>query len=247
MSLNREDRKCLIISNDDLLISEVQYKISHHVEGFHFFIAQNNTAGMFKLENDLPDLVCIDPQTPNLNLKKFLRWFFDKFNNENIVLILMDKIPEESDFVDEVVIGKMHYLPRESEDLRYSRVLSRALNYISKNYNTKFHLKFLAPGDTLIYEGEEEKSVYIVKSGELEVFIHRDNKNKTIGQIHPGEFVGEMAYLNNDVRSANVIAKTDVELIEIEADRLDHVLYEKPSWVKAMLQTLTRRLKKTIQ
>jgi hypothetical protein len=54
---------------------------------------------------------------------------------------------------------------------------------------------------------------------------------------------GEMAYINGEPRAANVIAEGPSELIEIPFERLDHVLFQKPMWSKALMRTLSKRLK----
>jgi CRP/FNR family cyclic AMP-dependent transcriptional regulator len=64
-----------------------------------------------------------------------------------------------------------------------------------------------------------------------------------LGMVQPGEFVGEMSYINGENRSADVISDLSAELIEIPFDRLDRVLFQKPAWSKALMRTLSKRLK----
>jgi CRP-like cAMP-binding protein len=52
-----------------------------------------------------------------------------------------------------------------------------------------------------------------------------------------------MAYINGEPRSANVKATKDCELVEIPIHLLDHVLFMKPAWAKALMKTLSRRIK----
>ncbi|MCB0415661.1 MAG: Crp/Fnr family transcriptional regulator, partial [Bdellovibrionales bacterium] len=54
----------------------------------------------------------------------------------------------------------------------------------------------------------------------------------------------EMAYINGEPRSADVVALSDCELIEFGVDRLDSLLFKKPSWSKALMKTLSKRLKR---
>ncbi|MBL7688606.1 MAG: Crp/Fnr family transcriptional regulator, partial [Bdellovibrionaceae bacterium] len=58
------------------------------------------------------------------------------------------------------------------------------------------------------------------------------------------EFVGEMAHINQEPRSASVKALEDCELIEIPNGSLDLVLFSKPAWAQALMRTLSRRLKR---
>ena len=73
----------------------------------------------------------------------------------------------------------------------------------------------------------------------------KKNKDKEVllGTIRPGEFVGEMAHINNENRTATVRAISDCELIEIPNGTLDLVLFSKPVWARALVSTLSKRLK----
>ena len=82
-----------------------------------------------------------------------------------------------------------------------------------------------------------------MKSGELTATKEGSNQNVTLGKIKAGEFVGEMAHINNETRSATVQANCDCELIEIPMGTLDLVLFSKPMWAKALVATLSKRLK----
>ena len=57
------------------------------------------------------------------------------------------------------------------------------------------------------------------------------------------EFAGEMAYINNEPRSAFIEATSDAQLIEVPIELVDKILYKRPAWSKALMQTLSKRLK----
>lgn len=73
----------------------------------------------------------------------------------------------------------------------------------------------------------------------------KNGQRVDLGKIKAGEFVGEMAHINKEPRSATVTAVTDCELIEIPFGSLDPILFSKPSWSKALFVTLSKRLKLT--
>ena len=246
MNSIKDQRKALIAVPYEEERYNLEKRISSHINKCVFLYTANGTEGMFKIENDAPDLIFIDPELPNTTIEKFVDWCFTEKNFENLAIIILSEIPEEELFVDEVVLGKIHYLPLKSNEQKLSEILSRALNYISRDLSQDFHLRFLAPGEELIHEGDNDNCVYILKSGILEAQIERQGNVRVLGEINPGEFVGEMAYINEEARSANVVAKSDAELIEIPSDRLDHMLFEKPAWSKALMKTLSQRLKRVI-
>jgi CRP-like cAMP-binding protein len=103
----------------------------------------------------------------------------------------------------------------------------------------------VAPNEFLFKEGEIAKHVFIVKRGRLRAMKGRGEKQITLGEIGAGEFVGEMAHINHEPRSASVQALEDCELIEIPFGSLDMVLFSRPAWSQALVLTLSKRLKST--
>ena len=107
---------------------------------------------------------------------------------------------------------------------------------------SRFYIRFLARGDVLIREGDHAEFVYILKHGELSAWREREGRRVELGKIEPGEFVGEMAYINGEPRTANVEALTECELVEIPLGSLDRLLHARPTWAKSLLYTLAKRL-----
>jgi CRP/FNR family cyclic AMP-dependent transcriptional regulator len=68
-------------------------------------------------------------------------------------------------------------------------------------------------------------------------------KKVVLGNVESGKFVGEMAYINNEPRSAFIEEVSDAQLIEVPIELVDKILYKRPVWSKALLQTLSKRLK----
>jgi CRP/FNR family cyclic AMP-dependent transcriptional regulator len=150
---------------------------------------------------------------------------------------------DEHLFMDEVVTGQVQFLSGTGKVAIFNNLVTRALNWVSHEDKSIYHLRFLAPQEQLIREGEAADFVYILKTGELKAYKTDGSEEVLLGKIHPGEFVGEMAYINGEARSANVMSLTDCELIEIPSASLDAVLFSRPAWSKALLKTLSKRLK----
>ena len=69
-------------------------------------------------------------------------------------------------------------------------------------------------GEKIIQEGFKGDKFYIVKTGQVEVF----QRNIYLRTLNSMEYFGERALLTNEVRSASVIAKGDVELYCLDKD-----------------------------
>jgi CRP-like cAMP-binding protein len=99
----------------------------------------------------------------------------------------------------------------------------------------------LAPGQLLFREGDPGDALYVVVEGEVSV--------RTMGppvgeeqRLGPGAFLGEVALLTDQPRSATVTAVTASELIRIDRVTLADVLGEHGDMLRAVLRFVRDRL-----
>ncbi|HEY8280477.1 MAG TPA: Crp/Fnr family transcriptional regulator, partial [Bdellovibrionota bacterium] len=86
---------------------------------------------------------------------------------------------------------------------------------------------------------------FLLKKGRLQAIRADKEKTTVLGEILPGEFVGEMAHITGESRSADVLASENSELVEIPVGTLDILLFSKPAWSRALMKTLAQRLRVT--
>ncbi len=74
-------------------------------------------------------------------------------------------------------------------------------------------------GTFIFREGTKAKSCYVITQGKVRI-LKRSSKGEEIplAQVKPGEFLGEMAMLSGEKRSASALALTRVKTIVIEHD-----------------------------
>jgi CRP/FNR family cyclic AMP-dependent transcriptional regulator len=96
----------------------------------------------------------------------------------------------------------------------------------------------------LIREGEESNSMFWLQKGQLVVTKRRGMEDIVLGHIFSGELVGELSFLDKEVRSATVRALTDCELIEIPEDNYHKVFDGQPKWFQILVKTLCERLRR---
>ena len=145
---------------------------------------------------------------------------------------------------DAVTVGRLFFLEQISDVDGFYDSLMKVSNFAFQSEASQYKLKFLQAGETLIKEGETTQQVYIVKKGTLRAMKKTPAGNiAVIGEIKAGEFVGEMAYFNEEARMATVEAVTECELIEIQPAVFEKVIYSRPSWAKTLISTLSKRLK----
>jgi CRP-like cAMP-binding protein len=91
--------------------------------------------------------------------------------------------------------------------------------------------------------GEMADTAYVVERGTLEARITGpDGQEIVLGTIGPGQWVGEMALLLNQPRTATVVAVTDAELRVVTKDNFSHVITEHPSETEGLLKLMAGRL-----
>ena len=103
-------------------------------------------------------------------------------------------------------------------------------------------VKFRA-GDTIISEGEDGNTAFLVVSGSVEVSVGEEAKAKTVGTLGAGEVFGEMCLIEPGPRSATVRAIIDTECVMTTYDEFTASMHDKPETALVFLKTLVRRLR----
>ena len=98
-------------------------------------------------------------------------------------------------------------------------------------------------GDVIIREGERDDRLYILISGKVNVFkSYGTKKEKRLRTIEPPAYFGEMALIDDLVRSATVVAMRDTQTLCLDKLDLDREIEKSPTIAKKLLQMLNRRL-----
>src|SRR5215471_17852225 len=71
----------------------------------------------------------------------------------------------------------------------------------------------LRAGETLIRQGDQNTDYFLLVSGRLRVYREQDGLMTLIGNVIPGEGVGEMALLSDEPRNTTVMARLDSEVV----------------------------------
>jgi HEAT repeat protein len=95
-------------------------------------------------------------------------------------------------------------------------------------------------GQVLAAEGEPGEELHIVVEGEIAVRVDREGE---VARRGPGEYVGEMALLDQEPRMASLIATTETRTLTIDRRRFQRILRERPTASLAVMQVLSQRLR----
>jgi uncharacterized membrane protein len=106
-------------------------------------------------------------------------------------------------------------------------------------------MRQLAAGETLFKTGEPGDSLYVVKSGEIELFIRDTAGQKILLAIaSAGEVFGELALLDRGPRTATALALNDTELLELDRDDLLLLFQKSPNAALRLLAAMSHMTRK---
>jgi uncharacterized membrane protein len=101
-------------------------------------------------------------------------------------------------------------------------------------------------GRVLFNFGDPGDSLYVIRSGEIEVFV-KDNAGTRIvlETATTGDFFGEMSLLDGGPRTASVVVTKDVEALRVDRGDLVQLLETHPRAAVNLLAAMGRRLRQT--
>lgn len=107
---------------------------------------------------------------------------------------------------------------------------------------------FLVPGgEALFSEGDPGDQLFILLNGRMRASTRSHGEFRVLGEIGPGECVGEMALLTGEPRFATVRAIRDSELVSLKREDFDRL---SKTWPETMLQVtriIVQRLQSSIK
>jgi CRP/FNR family transcriptional regulator len=104
--------------------------------------------------------------------------------------------------------------------------------------------KIYKDGEVIICEGEDGHCMFVIQEGEVEVIIDGDEDQEIrLGVRGEGEFFGEMAIFDKDVRSATVRALGDARVLTVDKKNFMRRVHEDPSLAFRLVETMSRRIR----
>jgi CRP-like cAMP-binding protein len=99
-------------------------------------------------------------------------------------------------------------------------------------------------GDIIIREGDRDNRLFILVEGEVEVIKGLGGKwERSIRALGPGSYFGEMALIDDLLRSASVVARGDVAVLSLTREHFRKVIDRYPAVAFDVLQMMSRRIR----
>jgi CRP-like cAMP-binding protein len=97
-------------------------------------------------------------------------------------------------------------------------------------------------GAVLFREGEPGKEMFVVHQGRVTISKKVADVEKILTTLGPGEFLGEMAILNNRPRSATATCAEDCKLLVIDAKTFEAMIRSSAEIAVRLIKKLSDRL-----
>jgi len=108
-------------------------------------------------------------------------------------------------------------------------------------FRHQIDLQEIPAGQALFRKGDKGNFMYVLMSGTADIIVH----DRVMETAEAGTLVGEMAIIDDNTRSATVVAKTDCKFLPIEHERFIFLVQQKPEFALHVMKVLTHRLRKT--
>jgi CRP-like cAMP-binding protein len=97
----------------------------------------------------------------------------------------------------------------------------------------------------ILFEDDPGDALYVVLAGEVKVvLIGEDGREVILSILRSGDFFGEMSLIDDQPRSAHVIATEDSNLLVLRREEFRLCLEQAPRIALGLLQALSRRLRR---
>ncbi|MGH7790577.1 MAG: cyclic nucleotide-binding domain-containing protein, partial [Candidatus Binatia bacterium] len=108
-------------------------------------------------------------------------------------------------------------------------------------------LRRFPPGAQIIRSGEQGSEMFVILGGTTEVWVGEGDERRRVAELVRGDVFGEMALVRQDERSADVVARDDVEVLAVDERFLNRIQRRYPRIAARVFLNLTRILSDRLQ
>jgi len=97
--------------------------------------------------------------------------------------------------------------------------------------------------EIIVRQGDVGDCMYVIQEGLVEVVVENDDQEIIIAVRGEGEFFGEMAIFEREVRMATVRALGDARILTIDEKNFLRRIHEDPSLAYRVVRTMSQRIR----
>lgn len=235
--------------NSILVLSDVEQQRQIIVDvleeqKYRVITAINGNEARLKFSNEPFKILILDMDVKGFNCREFILSIRRKEEAKNVkdriaVLVLGASASIYQRDYSELDNVKFQEKPFTPMDIK-----KKLLSFTGQADVIAENTRRVAKDEYLIMEGATSNEMYWVLEGAFVITkLNSNEQNVIIGEVIPGELVGEMSFLDDLPRSASVRAKEDSEVLVIPHKKFIDVLDGQPRWFRSLMRTLSQRLR----
>lgn len=116
-----------------------------------------------------------------------------------------------------------------------------------ENLSRAIEVTTYRPGQVLFNQGDQGDAMYLIESGQMDIYVAEGGQEKMLRTFQPGDVVGEFSLLDGQPRSARAQAKTEVQALKLQREVFTMFIQSRPKVVLAMLQYLAGKVRHTTE
>jgi CRP-like cAMP-binding protein len=98
-------------------------------------------------------------------------------------------------------------------------------------------------GEVIIRQGELGDCMYVIQEGQVEVIMELDDNRTRLAIRKQGDFFGEMAIFEREVRMATVRSLGRARVLTVDKKNFLRRIHEDPSLVYRLVQSMSARIR----
>jgi CRP-like cAMP-binding protein/GNAT superfamily N-acetyltransferase len=143
----------------------------------------------------------------------------------------------------EYLTARLHEFPQHGVPL-----LAGLAHHEAKRFLTVGTVLSCRAGDCIVHQGDIGREMFVLLAGEAEVRVHRNALDKpgmleagtiAVASFTRGDVFGEMAYIADTPRTADVVAKTDIEVLVLNQETMRKAMRQMPEIAAKVLFNLS--------
>jgi len=103
--------------------------------------------------------------------------------------------------------------------------------------------KVYADGEVIVAEGDVGDCMYVIQTGQVEAVRGPRDKEVRVAVLGSGDFFGEMALFDKEVRAATVRALGEARVLTIDKRALLRRISDDPLLALNLLKTMSQRIR----
>lgn len=106
--------------------------------------------------------------------------------------------------------------------------------------------KLYQHGEYIVRQGEVGYCMYVIQEGAVEIILEEEGEEILLAKRKAGDFFGEMALFDRDVRSASVRALGPARILTVDKKNLLPRIHQDPSMAFRILEIMSNRIRELL-